>query len=87
MYGIDRGEAESDRRIETMLDAHIRDRLLEEIAELDRRYRLVGQARRPGRLRNVARETHGYREFVRVAASTWEGNHGTRRRRPCWRPS
>jgi tRNA A37 N6-isopentenylltransferase MiaA len=52
------------------LDAQIRDGLLEEIAELDRCYRLVEQARRPGRRRNVASQTHGYREFVRVAAST-----------------
>jgi tRNA dimethylallyltransferase len=70
VYGVDRGEAETDRRIETTLDAQIRDGLLAEIAELDRRYRLVEQARRPGRRRNVASETHGYREFVRVAAST-----------------
>jgi tRNA dimethylallyltransferase len=70
VYGVDRGEAETDRRIETTLDAQIRDGLLEEIAELDRRYRLVEQARRPGRPRNMASQTHGYREFVRVAAST-----------------
>ena len=70
VYGVDRGEAETDRRIETTLDAQIRDGLLAEIAELDRRYRLVEQARRPGRRRNVASQTHGYREFVRVAAST-----------------
>jgi len=70
VYGVDRGEAETDRRIETTLDAQIRDGLLAEIAELDRRYRLVEQARRPGRRRNVVSQTHGYREFVRVAAST-----------------
>jgi tRNA dimethylallyltransferase len=70
VYGLDRGEAETDRRIETTLDAQIRDGLLEELAELDRRYRLVEQARRPGRRRNVASQTHGYREFVRVAALT-----------------
>jgi tRNA dimethylallyltransferase len=70
VYGVDRGEAETGRRIETALDAQIRDGLLAEIAELDRRYRLVEQARRPGRRRNVALETHGYREFVRVAAAT-----------------
>jgi tRNA dimethylallyltransferase len=70
VYGLDRGEAETDRRIETTLDAQIRHGLLEEIAELDRRYRLVEQARRPGRPRNVATQTHGYREFVGVAAST-----------------
>jgi tRNA dimethylallyltransferase len=70
VYGIDRGEAETDRRIEATVDAQIRDGLLEEIAELDRRYRLVDQARRPGRRRNVALETHGYREFVDAAAST-----------------
>jgi len=70
VYGVDRGEAETDRRIEATLDAQIRGGLLEEIAELDRRYRLVGQARRPGHRRNVASQTHGYREFVRVAAST-----------------
>jgi tRNA dimethylallyltransferase len=70
VYGVDRGEAETDRRIETTLDAQIRGGLLAEIAELDRRYRLVEQARRPGRRRNVAWETHGYREFVRMAAST-----------------
>jgi len=70
VYCVDRGEAQTDRRIETTLDAQIRDGLLEETAELDRRYRLVEQARRPGRRRNVASQTHGYREFVRVAAST-----------------
>jgi tRNA dimethylallyltransferase len=70
VYGLDRAEAETDRRIETTLDDQIRDRLLEEIAELDRRYRLVEQARRPGRRHNVASQTHGYREFVRMAAST-----------------
>jgi tRNA A37 N6-isopentenylltransferase MiaA len=70
VYGVDRGAAETDRRIETMLDAQIRDGLLQEIAELDRRYQLVEQARRPGRRRNVVSQTHGYREFVRVAAST-----------------
>ena len=70
VYGVDRGEAETDRRIETTLDAQIRDGLLDEIAELDRRYRLVEQARRRERRRNVASETHGYREFVQAAAST-----------------
>ena len=70
VYGVNRGAAETDRRIEATLDAQIRGGLLEEIAELDRRYRLVGQARRPGYRRNVASQTHGYREFVRVAAST-----------------
>ena len=69
VYGVDRGEAETDRRIETTLDAQIRDGLLAEIAELDRRYRLVEQARRPGRRPSVAAQTHGYREFVRAAAS------------------
>ena len=52
------------------MDAQIREGLVEEIAELDRRYRLVEQARRPGRRRNVASQTHRYREFARVAAST-----------------
>jgi tRNA A37 N6-isopentenylltransferase MiaA len=70
VYGVDRGETETDRRIETTLDAQLRDGLLAEIAELDRRYRLVEQARRLGGLRNVAWQTHGYREFVRVAAAT-----------------
>jgi tRNA dimethylallyltransferase len=70
VYGVDRGEAETDRRIETTLDAQIRHGLLQEIAELDRRYGLVEQARRPGRGPNVASQTHGYREFVGVAAST-----------------
>jgi tRNA dimethylallyltransferase len=70
VYGLDRGEAGTDRRIQTTLDAQIRGGLLAEIAELDRRYRLVEQARRPERRRNVVLETHGYREFVRVAAST-----------------
>jgi tRNA dimethylallyltransferase len=78
VYGIDRGEAQTDRRIEATLDDQIRHGLLEEIADLNRRYRLVDQARRPGRRsgrrsgrrRNVASQTHGYREFVRVAAST-----------------
>jgi tRNA dimethylallyltransferase len=70
VYGVDRGEAETGRRIETTLDAQIRDGLLEEIAGLDRRYRLVEQARRPGRPRNAVSQTHGYREFVHVAAST-----------------
>jgi tRNA dimethylallyltransferase len=70
VYGIDRGEAETGRRIETTLDAQFRDGLLEEIAGLDRRYRLIEQDRRPGRRRNVASQTHGYREFVLAAAST-----------------
>lgn len=70
VYRLDRGTAETNRRIETTLDAQIRDGLLEEIAELDRRYRLVQQARRPGRRRNVTSQTHGYREFVRAAAAT-----------------
>jgi tRNA A37 N6-isopentenylltransferase MiaA len=52
------------------LDAQIRDGLLAEIAEIDRRYRLVDQARRPGPRRDMASQAHGYREFVRVAAST-----------------
>ena len=60
----------TSRRIETALDDQIRHGLLAELAELDRRYRLVKQARRPGRRRNVVLKTHGYREFVRVAAST-----------------
>jgi tRNA A37 N6-isopentenylltransferase MiaA len=70
VYGLDRGEAETDRRIETTLDAQIHHGLLEEIAELDRRHRLIEQAHRPPRQRNVVSQTHGYREFVRVAAST-----------------
>ena len=70
VYGVDRGEAETDRRIETTLDAQIRHGLLAEIAEIDRRYRLVEQARRPGHRPNVAAQTHGYREFVHAAAST-----------------
>jgi tRNA A37 N6-isopentenylltransferase MiaA len=70
VYGLDQGEAQTDRRIEATLDAQIRHGLLEEIADLNRRYRLVDQARRPGRRRNMASQTHGYREFVRVAAST-----------------
>ena len=70
VYGIDRGEAQTDRRIETTLDAQMRDGLLAEIAELDRRYRLVEQARRPRCRRNVAWQTHGYREFIGAAAST-----------------
>ena len=70
VYGVDRGEVETDRRIETTLDTQIRHGLLEEIAALDRRYGLVEQARRPGHRRNMVSQTHGYREFVRVAAST-----------------
>ena len=70
VYGLDRGKAETDRRIETTLDAQIRGGLLAEIAQLDRRYRLVEQARRPDRQHNVASQTHGYREFVHVAAAT-----------------
>ena len=70
VYGLDRGETQTGRRIQTTLDAQIRHGLLAEIAALDRRYRLVEQARRPGRRRNMALETHGYREFVRAAAST-----------------
>jgi tRNA dimethylallyltransferase len=70
VYGLDRGAAQTDRRIEATLDGQLRAGLLEEIAELDRRYRLVEQARRPGRGRDVVSQTHGYREFVRVAAST-----------------
>jgi hypothetical protein len=46
VHGPDRGEAETDRRIYTTLDAQIRDGLLEEIAQLDRRYRLVEHGER-----------------------------------------
>jgi tRNA dimethylallyltransferase len=70
VYGIDRGEAATDQRIETTLDGQICGGLLEEIAELDRRHRLVEQTRRQGSPRNVVSQTHGYREFIRVAAST-----------------
>src|SRR4029077_4758366 len=87
VYGIDRVEAETDRRIETTPDDQIRagplggnaepdrryqllDELLEELSELPRRYQPLEQARRPGRPRNVASQTHGYREFIRLAAST-----------------
>ena len=70
VYGVDRGEAETDRRIELTLDAQIRGGLLAEIAELDRRYRLVEHARRPGHRPNVVSQTHGYREFVFMAAAT-----------------
>jgi tRNA dimethylallyltransferase len=70
VYGIDRGEAETDQRIETTLDGQIRGGLLEEIAELDRRHRLVEQTRRQGSPRNVVAQTHGYREFIHAAAST-----------------
>jgi tRNA dimethylallyltransferase len=70
VYGLDPGETETGRRIEATLDAQIRDGLLTEITELGRRYRLVKQARRPGRRSNVALETQWYREFVRVAAPT-----------------
>jgi tRNA dimethylallyltransferase len=66
VYGVDRGAAETDRRIQTMLDAQIRAGLLAEIAGLDRRYRLVEQGHRG----NMVWQTHGYREFLRVAAST-----------------
>jgi tRNA A37 N6-isopentenylltransferase MiaA len=52
------------------LDGQIHGGLLEEIAELDRRHRLVEQTRRQGSPRNVVSQTHGYREFIRVAAST-----------------
>jgi tRNA dimethylallyltransferase len=70
VYGVDRGEAETDRRIELTLDAQIRGGLLAEITELDRRYRLVEHSRRPGHRPNVVSQTHGYREFVLMAAAT-----------------
>ena len=60
---------------------------LEAYAQMARRYRLIEQARLPGRRRNVASQTHGYREFVRVAASTGKPNRGARRRRPRCRTS
>jgi hypothetical protein len=69
VYGMDRGEAETDRRIEVTPDAQIPDGLLEEIAELDRRYRLVEHARRPRPQHSVASKTHGYREFIYAATS------------------
>ena len=87
VYGLDRGEEETGRRIETTLDAQIRDGLLEEIAELDRRYRLVEQARRPGRRRNVASETHGISRVRPHGRVDREGNREARRRRPCRRTS
>jgi len=45
VYCVDCGEAQTDRRIETTLDAQIRDGLLEETAELDRRFRKLGASR------------------------------------------
>ena len=86
VYGIDRGETETDRRIERTLDVQIRDGLLKEIAELDRRYRLVEQACRPGRRRNVASDARVSRVRPRGRVDR-EGNRGTRRCRPCCRPS
>ena len=87
VYGVDRGEAETDRRIETTLDAQIRDGLLEEIAELDRRYRLVEQARRPGRRRNVASRDAWVPRVRPRGRVDREGNRRARPRRPCCRPS
>ena len=75
VYGVDRGEAETDRRIETALDAQIRDGLLEEIAELDRRYRLVEQARRPG-----AGATWRRRRMGIASSSAWPRRPGRQSR-------
>ena len=86
VYGLDRGEAETDQRIEITLDTQIRDRLLEEIAELDCRYRLVEQARRPG-----AGATWHCKRTAIASSSAWprvtEGDRRTRRRPPCRRPN
>jgi tRNA A37 N6-isopentenylltransferase MiaA len=70
VYGVDRGKRRPAGGSRRRWTPQIRRGLAEEAAELDRRYRLVELARRPGRRRNVASQTHGYREFVRVAAST-----------------
>jgi hypothetical protein len=67
---VTRGDAQTDRRIKTTLDAQTHDGLLEAIAELDRGYRLVEQVRQPVRRRNMASEMHGYLVFVRATAST-----------------
>ena len=71
VYGLDRGKAETDRRIEMTLDAQIRDGLLAEIAELDRRYRLVEQARRPG-----AGATWHCRRMGIASSSAWPRRPG-----------
>ena len=74
VYGVDR-EAETDRRIETTLDAQIRRGLVEETAELDRRYRLVEQARRPGRRRMWRRRRMGI-----ASSSAWPRRPGRQSR-------
>ena len=57
VYGVDRGEIQTDRRIEMMLDAQIRDGLLKEIAELDRRYRLSATVARLHELAELLTES------------------------------
>jgi hypothetical protein len=75
VYGVDRGEAETDRRIEATLDAQIRDGLLEEITELDRRYRLVEQAQRPA---GAPAQMWCRRRTGIASSSTWPRRPGGR---------
>src|SRR5204863_46287 len=74
VYGIDRAEAETDRRIETTLDDQIRDGLLEEIAELDRRYQLVEQARRQFRMGESQERCRPGQVAITVTALALKGN-------------
>ena len=84
VYGLDQGEAQTDRRIEATLDAQIRHGLLEEIADLNRRYRLVDQARRPG-----AGATWRRRRTGTASSSAWPprpGGQSPSSTAPTWPP-
>jgi len=70
LFGIDRGAAETERRIEGVLRSQLDRGLLDEVARLDERLDLREQHRSDKRPRSVVLETHGYREFVEAAVAS-----------------
>ena len=82
VYGVDRREAETDRRIETTLDAQIRDGLSEENCRARPPVRLPGQG---------VGATWRRRRMGIASSSAWPRRPGRQSRsstaRPCCRPS
>jgi tRNA dimethylallyltransferase len=71
VFGLDRGAAQTDARIQTTFADQLDRGLLDEIATLDDRLGLVDQARRLGPdAPSVVLQTHGYRELIDRAAAT-----------------
>jgi tRNA dimethylallyltransferase len=65
LLGLDPGASSIDERVVRTYDEQVRRGLLEEIQDLDRRYRLSG--RRRSTTDNQVLHTHGYREYFEVA--------------------